>query len=328
MTLFPLLVGLCFAPTQDLFTKAGIAYDSGRIEEAANLYRLAGRKGEQPAIAWFNYGNCQVRLKKRGEAAAAWRKALEWAPRFKRARLNLAILSEEDGQVGVAVAQYEQLWELDPKDPLPAERLAEIRLSQGDAMGGVEWFAKALQADSARPSANEGMVRAHLQARDTLSARRALSRWTQVGADTSASLWITRAALWERTGQWDQARESAQQALALDSTRASSWLLLARILQQDGADATALVVLRQATRILGHEGRLWKALGQAAWRAEQPEEAYQGLDRALSMGEPGAKELLERMAVWHQVRGESSLAQRARERVRLGVGSGRGGPGG
>ncbi|HNY30497.1 MAG TPA: tetratricopeptide repeat protein [Fibrobacteria bacterium] len=316
MVTFSLVLSMWAGASLDLFTKAGIAYDSGRIEEAARLYRLAGRRGEQPAIAWFNYGNCQARLKRRGEAAAAWRKALEWAPRFKRARLNLAILSEEDGQVGVAVAQYEQLWELDPKDPLPAERLAEIRLSQNDAMGGIEWFSKALQADSTRASSHEGMVRAHLQARDTLAARRALTRWAQLGVDTASGPWVTRAALWERTGQWEQARTSIQQALALDSTRASSWMLLARILQRDGSDATAVVVLRQATRVLPREGRLWKALGQAAWRAEQGEEAFRALDTALSLGEAGASDLLERLAIWHQIRGELDLAKRARERVK------------
>ncbi|MBK9576089.1 MAG: tetratricopeptide repeat protein [Fibrobacterota bacterium] len=318
MAAFSILLAILSSAPVDLFTKAGIAYDSGRIEEASNLYKLAGRRGEQPAIAWFNYGNCQARLKHRGEAAAAWRKALEWAPRFKRARLNLAILSEEDGQVGAAVAQYEQLWELDQKDPLPAERLGEIRLTQNDAVGGIEWFAKALRADSARASAHEGLVRAQLQAGDTLTARLALQRWAEVGTDTSATQWITRAALWERTRQWDQARQSAQQALALDSSRVSSWLLLARILQREGSDATAVAVLRQSTRTLPKEGRLWKALGQAAWRAESAEEAYQALDRAITLNEAGSRDLLERMATWHLVRGEAELARRAKERLRGG----------
>jgi Tfp pilus assembly protein PilF len=318
MATLSLLVAFLASAPMDLFTKAGIAYDSGRIEEAAKLYRLAGRRGEQPAIAWFNYGNCQARLKQRGEAAAAWRKALEWAPRFKRARLNLAILSEEDGQVGVAVAQYEQLWELDQKDPLPAERLGEIRLTQNDAVGGIEWFSKALRADSARTNAHEGLVRAHLQASDTVAARLALLRWAQIGTDTNANQWITRAALWERTRQWEQARQSAQHVLALDSTRTSAWLLLARILQREGSDATAVAVLRQATQALPREGRLWKALGQAAWRAESAEEAYQALDQAIDLEEPGSRELLERLALWHQMRGESELVRRAKDRLRGG----------
>lgn len=318
MTSFSILAALLFQAPVDLFTKAGIAYDSGRIEEAANLYRLAGRRGEQPAIAWFNYGNCQARLKHRGEAAAAWRKALEWAPRFKRARLNLAILSEEDGQTGTAISQYQQLWELDPKDPLPAERLGEIRLSQNDAVGGIEWFNKALRADPTRFGAHEGLVRAHLQGSDTVSARLALLRWADLGSDTSAGEAVARAALWERTQQWDEARKSAQLAVALDPTRPSSWLLLARILQRDGSDATAVAVLRQATQSLPQQGRLWKALGQAAWRSESAEEAYQALDRAIALSEAGSRELMERLAVWHQMRGEPDLAKRAKERLRGG----------
>lgn len=297
----------------DLFAQAGTAYDSGQFEKAARLYREAGRKGIQPAIAWFNYGNCQARLGKRGEAAAAWKKAIEWAPRFKRARLNLAILSEEDGQVGAAVAEYRRLWELDPKDASVALRLGELQLSQNDAVGGVEWFEKAIQLDSASTSGYEGLVRAQLMARDTLGARFSLERWTEFAVDSSARIWFGRSNLWERTGDLEQARIQCETGLAHSPANVDGWLRLARIHQLSHAEATAVAVLRTATDRNPREGRLWKALGQAALRAGDGETAYQGLAKAVELGERGTEDLLRILSSWHDSRGETDLADRARE---------------
>lgn len=306
-----LLLHLWFG-VDDPFAKAGIAYDSGRYEEAAVLYRDAGRRGNQPAIAWFNYGNCEAKLDRRGEAASAWRKALEWAPRFKRARMNLAILSEEDGEIGEAVAEYGRLWDQDPKDPLPPVRLGEIHLSQNDPVGSIHWFQRALDADPASATAYDGLVRANLAASDTLTARLVLSRWSDLGTDTSAALLFSRALLWERTGDWEQARRTCESALVLDSAKVDSWLLLARLLQREGSDATAVSVLKQATGRLDKEPRLWKALGQSALRAGQPQVAEHALLRAWKLGDRSARDLLRQVASWYDGRGEPTSAQRVR----------------
>ena len=297
----------------DFFGLAGSAYDSGHFEKAARLYREAGKRGEQPAIAWFNYGNCQARLGRRGEAAAAWKKAIEWAPRFKRARLNLAILSEEDGQIGAAVTEYRRLWEIDPKDLTVALRLGELQLSQDDPVGGVEWFERALQIDSSSTSANEGMVRAHLMARDTLAARWALERWTEFAPDTSARIWFSRSALWEQAGDLEQARLQCEMGLAYAPASVDGWLRLARIQQLSGAEATAAAVLKAATDRNPREGRLWKALGQSSLRSGDPQSAYLALAKAVELGQPGCADLLRILASWHESRGESALAERARE---------------
>ncbi len=314
LLVFAILASQSRAETKvDWFARAGSAYDSGLFEKAASIYREAGRRGIQPAIAWFNYGNCQARMGHRGEAAASWRKAIEWAPRFKRAHLNLAILSEEDGQVGSAVTEYRKLWELDPKDATVAIRLGELQLSQDDPVGGIEWFEKAVAADSSVTGGYEGLVRAHLQARDTLEARLALERWTEFAPDTSGRNWFAKSALWEQAGDREQARISCETGLAYSPGYVEGWMRLARIHQLDGDEATAVAVLKTATDRLPSEGRLWKALGQSALREGDGEMAYQGLSQALLHGERGAADLVRILASWHEARGELDLANRARE---------------
>jgi tetratricopeptide (TPR) repeat protein len=300
------------ASKADPFVLANAAYDSGQDEKAARLYRDAGRRGNQAAIAWFNYGNCQAQLGKRGEAAAAWRKAIEWAPRFKRAWMNLAILSEEDGQIGDAANDYRRLWELDPKDATVAIRLGELQLTQNDPVGGVNWFQTALEADSVSSSAFEGLVRAQLEARDTLDARLTLMKWSEVVPDTSGRSWMAKAALWERAGDLEQARRACEGGLAYDPTLVDGWLRLARIHQLEGSEATAVAVLQAATRAEPEKGRLWKALGQAALRAGDGEIAYQGLAKAVERNEPGSRDLARILSSWHQARGEDTLAARAK----------------
>lgn len=312
--LFVLAMGA--APTwsakTDLFALANAAYDSGQYEKAARLYRDAGRRGQQAAIAWFNYGNCQIRLDKRGEAAAAWRKAIEWAPRFKRARMNLAILSEEDGQIGDAENEYRRLWELDPKDATVAIRLGELQLSQNDPVGGILWFGRALDADSLSSGAYDGLVRSQLEARDTLAAKVTLLQWTESIADTTGRAWMTKAALWERAGDLEQARMACEVGLAFDTHQVDGWMRLARIHQLSRSDATAVAVLQAATQALPDQGRLWKALGQAALRSGDGESAYRGLAQALEKGEPGVRELIRILSSWHRSRRENGLADRAK----------------
>lgn len=310
-----LLVGVLptFAATKtDPFALANAAYDSGQYEKAARLYKDAGRRGNQAAIAWFNYGNCQAQLGKRGEAAAAWRKAIEWAPRFKRARMNLAILSEEDGHLGDAANEYRRLWELDPKDATVAIRLGELQLVQNDPIGGIKWFQSALEADSGSSSAYEGLVRAKLEARDTLGARLTLLEWTEAIPDTTGRSWMSKAALWERAGDLEEARRACEAALAYDPGQIEGWLRLARVHQLTGAEATAVAVLQAATMAAPDNGRLWKALGQAALRAGDGETAYQGLSKAIERNESGARDLARILSSWHQARGEKALAARSR----------------
>jgi tetratricopeptide (TPR) repeat protein len=297
----------------DVFALAGAAYDSGKFEKAATLYKDAGRRGQQPAIAWFNYGNCQARLGKRGDAAAAWRKAIEWAPRFKRARLNLAILSEEDGQVGAAVTEYRRLWELDQTDASVAIRLGELLLAQSDPVGAVDWFEKALVADSSSTGAYEGVVRAQLQSHDTIAARFALERWSEFAPDTSGRTWFVKTSLWEQAGDLEQARLSCETALSYSPENGEGWLRLARIHQLAGAEATAVSVLRTATGKLPTQGKLWRALGQSALRAGDGEIAYQALSQAIALGETGASDLSRILSSWHEARGERALADRAKE---------------
>lgn len=306
-----LSAALAFA-ADDPFAKAGELYEKDDFAGAAKLYRQAARTGKQAAIAWFNYGNCQARLGKRGEAALAWKKAVEWAPGFKRARMNLAILAEEDRDWAVATVQYRRLWELDPKDGSVALRMGEIQMEQGDPVGALVWYDRALALDSVSMSAWSGLVRASLATSDTASARALLLRCETSLQDTTGAAWFALSALQERAGSVEAARRAVERGLVLDPSRLEGWLRLARLAQIRGDEATAVAVLREAVSRLPEEGRLWKALGQAGLRAGDAQAAWDGLSKAIGYKEPDASTLVRILADWHERRGETAQASRAR----------------
>lgn len=307
------LVGLSWgAGDVDPMAKAGELYEKGDFAASASIYRQVARGGKQSAIAWFNYGNCMARLEKRGEAAMAWKKAIEWAPNFRRARLNLAILAEEDRDWAVATVQYRRLWELDPKDISIPLRMGEIQLEQDDPVGAILWFDRALDLDSVSGGAWQGLVRATLATRDTAGTRDLLDRWESRLSDTTAGSWFALAALHERAGSLEASRRATERGLAMDPARVEGWLRLARLGQLGGNDATAIAVLRQAVVRLPDEPRLWRALGQAGLRAGDAAAAYEGLREALGRGDRESETFARILADWHERRGERDLSRRAR----------------
>jgi len=296
----------------DPLAKAGELYEREKFDSAAAIYKQVARGGTQAAIAWFNYGNCMARLNKRGEAALAWKKAIEWAPNFRRARLNLAILAEEDADWAVATVQYRRLWELDPKDISVPLRMGEIQLEQTDPVGAILWFGRALDIDSSSGGAWQGLVRATLATSDTSTARSLLDTWESHLADTTAGSWFALANLQERAGNLDASRRSTERGLAMEPTRVEGWLRLARIGQLGGNDATAIAVLRQSLSRIPDEVRLWRALGQAGLRAGDAAAAYEGLRGAWARGDQESSTYVRILVDWHERRGEVALAERAR----------------
>jgi len=297
--------------SQALLDKAGQLYERGDWQGASEHYRLAARKGIDPAVSWFNFGNAQAQLGKRGEAAAAWMRALEWAPRFKRARQNLAILAEENQDWGEAVKHWRILWDVDSSDVSAASRLGEIALQGGSVGEAAEWFARARNVDSTSAVSHLGLARARLTAGDTALAIEALDRYApQAAADTTGRLVLSLGGLYEACQAWRRAERAYQDALVVAPRSVQTWLRLARLSQLRKRDGEAVAVLKQALGTVPESPLLWKALGQAGARAGNAQDAVQGYARALELGDKGAVAGLRTLSGWLRARGETRLTAR------------------
>lgn len=295
--------------SQRFLDKAGELYEKGDWAAAAEQYRQAARKGIDPAVSWFNCGNALAQQRKTGEAAAAWYRALEWAPRFKRARQNLAILAEENQDWGEAAKQWRILWDIDSSEVSAANRLGEIAL-QGGAVGeAAEWFARARSADSTSAAAHLGLARTLLSAGDTSRALEALDRFSPLAqSDTTGRLVLSLGGLYENALSFRRAERAYQDALAVAPRSVQTWLRLARLSQLRKRDGEAVVVLRQALEAVPESPLLWKALGQAGARAGNARDAVEGYRKAMELGDRSASSGLRTLAGWLKARGDAQLS--------------------
>ena len=136
--------------------------------------------------------------------------------------------------------------------------------------------------------------------------------WLAAGFAGGIGSWFALASLQEKAGSLEASRRSTERGLAMEPERVEGWLRLARLGQLGGNDATTIAILRQAVARLDSEPRLWRALGQAGLRAGDGQAAYDGLSKAMALGDTEAPTLVRILADWHFRRGERDLERRAR----------------
>ena len=97
-----LLVLFCLAPLARAASPANFElgnrfYDSGRFEDARAAYQALIQTGNYSANVFYNLGNAQFRLGKKGEAFVDYERALTLDPAHAEAKANLNLLREETG---------------------------------------------------------------------------------------------------------------------------------------------------------------------------------------------------------------------------------------
>ena len=98
----------------DVIAQAETLKAKGEINEAVRLYQnwIASSGTADRFVAMFNVGVLLADLRRDVEAETAYRGALELAPAFSQARINLGLLLERNGQHAAAIEQWRQVWEV------------------------------------------------------------------------------------------------------------------------------------------------------------------------------------------------------------------------
>jgi Tfp pilus assembly protein PilF len=100
-----------------------LAFESERMEEAADLFARAAAVEPARADYWCNQGLAQARLEKYAEAIACYRKAIEIAPNLFEAHQNLAGALMADNQMEASAKIYREIVERRPET-----RIAHLNL--------------------------------------------------------------------------------------------------------------------------------------------------------------------------------------------------------
>ena len=95
----------------ELFQKAGRAYDAGQFVEAATNYLALVAQGNRTPEVYFNLGNAEFRAGQDGAAVLAYRRAWQLAPRDADIAANLQFALEQTGAVLPTTTPWEHIFQ-------------------------------------------------------------------------------------------------------------------------------------------------------------------------------------------------------------------------
>jgi tetratricopeptide (TPR) repeat protein len=303
------------ATPTDWIALGDAAYEREEYAQAVVWYRAGALRGYQVPIAWFNAANALMRLNRPADAREAYRRAVEAAPNFLKARQNLAALYQLEGNMVDAARHYEAAARLDSADANSRFRLGELAQQAGDPAEALRYYEAALRADPLHEGAASGMAQALLSGRDTSTAL----VWIQdFNARTPKPVsWsvILEADLSLQAGLREQAAQLYREAAAANPSDARPWMRLAKMLRQEGKPLEAGIVLGQALRAAPQRGELWAALGSLRFEGGDPSGARDAYLRAFRLGSADGFQGLQMLITWHEKRHEASAAQGIRDSV-------------
>jgi len=173
-------------------------------------------------------------------ACQLYRQAVELAPRYAKAHINLGIVLEALGDGPGAARSYEQALAAEPANAAANYNLGKLVHGQGDLSRAEELLARALQRRPDFPEARI-VLGVLLGAQGKWQqARSELEQALRRRPDDFGALFHYAAAL-RALNRLDDARTTLQRALAIDATNADAHAALADVLsaQSDLAGATA-----------------------------------------------------------------------------------------
>jgi len=101
--------GLATAQPNELFQKAGRAYDAGQFAVASSNYTAMLQQGQREPQVYFNLGNAEFRQGHGGAAVLAYRRAWQLAPRDADIAANLQFALEQTGAALPAASLLERI---------------------------------------------------------------------------------------------------------------------------------------------------------------------------------------------------------------------------
>jgi tetratricopeptide (TPR) repeat protein len=171
----------------DAHGNLGIAlFETGKVDEAIVQFRIALQIKPNDAEANYNLGNALRETGKMDEAISRLQTALQIKPNYAAAHFFLGKAFTKEGQMDKAIAQYQQTLQLTPNDP--------------GAQNALAW----LLATCPQASLRNGNKAVAL-------ARKA----SELAGEKNPIYLRTLAAAFAEVGQFDDARQSTQKALAL-----------------------------------------------------------------------------------------------------------------
>lgn len=140
----------------------------GVPNQAAKLHPMSSRTPEQ----WFDAAlECEARAELLPQAIEGYRHALDLAPHWIEAHINLGVVLYQMGQTNEACAAFQAAVQLDPMNGISRYNLGCVLEEQGDTDGAIEHLVTAARVLPAHADIHFNLALAYEKRRKRQSAR-------------------------------------------------------------------------------------------------------------------------------------------------------------
>ena len=249
------------------------------------------------------------------QACDLYRQAVALTPQYPKAHINLGIALEAMGDSAAAIRSYEQALATDPRHPAANYNLGKLLHGHGDLLRAESLLTRALQSRPDFPDARIVLALVHVSQGKLAQAAAELEAALRQRPDDFGALFHYAATL-RALNRLDEAREVLKRAIAVDTNNADAHAALSDILVALGDTAGAAAELEV---VLQHRPDWVDALfnyGTLLRRQLRLEEAERAFRRAIAArpGHAGAYRMLGE-ALLAQSRGDEAFEvyRRARQ---------------
>lgn len=262
----------------DLMERASALYRDGKFKQAVLLYRKAADRGADPVAVSFNIANSYYQMEKYPEAAANYRKAVDYSNgSFVPALFNMASVYYRLKQFPECVAAYHRALKLEPDNVGGWLFLGEAYSRTGDKIGALKAVEKAYALDKSDISIVYQLSEANIAVDDYERAENVIREGYSAHPEEVDFL-VYLGDVFRMEKNYEQSAGSYREALNIRADDVATMYKLADVLVEDGKQFVAMDILNNILSIKSDFTDAAIFLGNLAYDAkflERAEFAYE-----------------------------------------------------
>ena len=280
----------------EILNNANSLYNRGRYAQAMLMYDKAESRGADKVATNFNTANCLFRLEKFPEAAAAYRKSIDYSKgEFAPAMFNLAAVLYRIGQYSESIAAYHRALRIDEENISAWLYLAESYQKTGDRVGALRALENAARLDSEDISVAYQLAEIHISLNE-FDAAISLIRKAYIQNPTESDYLIYIGDIYRMNKEYESSAGAYREALTVSPDNVELLYKLADVLAEDDKPFLAINILNQALQIEPSFSDAAIFLGNLAFEANWKDRAEQAYLQAGKYGNTEAVQGLRNLA--------------------------------
>lgn len=233
----------------ELMDRANALYREGRFKQAIVLYRKAESRGADPVATSFNIANSYYQIEKYPEAAATYRKAVDYSSgKFAPALFNMASVYFRLRQYPECVAAYHRALKLEPENVSGWLYLGEAYGKTGDRVGALRAIEKAYSYDKQDISIVYQLSEANIAVEDFDRAV-AVVREGYTAHPEEVDFLVYLGDVYRLKKEYEQSAGAYREALSVRPDDVNTLYKLADVLVEDGKQFVAMDILNNILQI-------------------------------------------------------------------------------